>query len=205
MLLAQIKQGATVKSANLLYRGDAATKSRKLISSAFAAGLMESAMDEYVNIVNAELLAKERGINITESTSSEVGDFTTMIRASIETDKGEFTASGTIFGKQFLRLVRLGQFSLDAYLDGVTLLFSHQDAPGLIGFIGTIFGQHGVNIAQMTVGRQQPGGDAIAVLNLDSLPSEDALRQVRGHDGIKNVSVVKLPPAGLPQGNVRLG
>ena len=200
MLLAQIKQGATVKSANLLYRGDAATKSRKLISSAFAAGLMESAMDEYVNIVNAELLAKERGINITESTSSEVGDFTTMIRASIETDKGEFTASGTIFGKQFLRLVRLGQFSLDAYLDGSLLIYRHRDVPGLIGYIGTVFGKHKVNIAHMALGREskEPGGAAIAVLNLDNDPSPEALAEVQAHPDVLEVQLVKLPKAGEP-------
>ena len=60
-------------------------------------------------------------------------------------------------------------------MDGIMLLFTHRDVPGLIGFIGTIFGKHQVNIAQMTVGRQMPGGEAIAVLNLDSQPPEEAL------------------------------
>ncbi len=55
-------------------------------------------------------------------------------------------------------------------MDGIMLLFTHRDVPGLIGFIGTIFGKHNVNIAQMTVGRQLPGGEAIAVLNLDNPP-----------------------------------
>jgi D-3-phosphoglycerate dehydrogenase len=81
-------------------------------------------------------------------------------------------------------------------MDGVMLLFTHRDVPGLIGFIGTIFGKHGVNIAQMTVGRQQPGGEAIAVLNLDSPPPEEALREVRTHEKISHVTVAKLPPAG---------
>jgi D-3-phosphoglycerate dehydrogenase len=76
------------------------------------------------------------------------------------------------------------------------LLFTHRDLPGLIGFIGTIFGKHQVNIAQMTVGRQQPGGEAIAVLNLDSLPPEEALEEVRAHPQISSTCVVKLPPAG---------
>jgi D-3-phosphoglycerate dehydrogenase len=66
----------------------------------------------------------------------------------------------------------------------------------LIGFIGTIFGKHQVNIAQMTVGRQQAGGEAIAVLNLDSPPPEDALKEVKAHPKISSVSVVKLPPVG---------
>ena len=75
------------------------------------------------------------------------------------------------------------------------LIFTHRDVPGLIGFIGTIFGKHKVNIAQMTVGRQLPGGEAIAVLNLDSPPPEEAVAEVR-HPQISSLSVVKLPPAG---------
>ncbi|MBY0232629.1 MAG: ACT domain-containing protein, partial [Gemmataceae bacterium] len=82
------------------------------------------------------------------------------------------------------------------HLDSVTLLFNHRDAPGLIGFIGTIFGKHGVNIAQMTVGREEQGGEAVAVLNLDSPPPEEALREVRANDKVFNVRVAKLPPAG---------
>src|SRR5215472_6433237 len=88
LLLAQLTRGVGVRSANVLYRGDAATKNTRLITSSFAAGLLETALAEHVNIVNAELLAKERGIRITESASSEVGDFSTMIRATIETDAG---------------------------------------------------------------------------------------------------------------------
>jgi D-3-phosphoglycerate dehydrogenase / 2-oxoglutarate reductase len=200
LLLAQLNKGAGVRSAQLLYRGEAATKNTRLITSSFAAGLLETALSEHVNIVNAELLARERGIRITESSSSEVGDFSTMIRATIETDSGELTAAGTIFGKQFLRLVRLGQFSLDAYLDGRLLIYRHRDVPGLIGFIGTVFGRHQVNIAHMALGREknEPGGDAVAVLNLDNEPSPAALDEVRGHGEVTGVDVVKLPPAGAP-------
>ena len=102
----------------------------------------------------------------------------------------------TLFGNQFLRLVQLGPYHLDSFLDGIMLIFTHRDVPGLIGFIGTIFGKHQVNIAQMTVGRQLPGGEAIAILNLDSLPPEDAIREVARHPQISSLSVVKLPAAG---------
>ena len=141
-------------------------------------------------------MAQERGIEVVQQTSSQKGDFSTVVRVDLHTDKGVRTAAGTLFGNQFLRLVQLGSYHLDAYMDGVMLLFTHRDVPGLIGFIGTIFGKHGVNIAQMTVGRQQPGGEAIAVLNLDSPPPEEALREVRKHPQIGNVSVVRLPPVG---------
>jgi D-3-phosphoglycerate dehydrogenase len=200
LLLAQQNKGAHVRAAHLLYRGEAATKNTRLITSSFAAGLLETALAEHVNIVNAELLAKERGIRITESSSSEVGDFSTMIRATLETDSGDVTVAGTIFGKQFLRLVRLGPFGLDAYLDGTLLIYRHRDVPGLIGFIGTVFGRHHVNIAHMALGRErnEPGGDAVAVLNLDNEPSPEALEEVRRHGEVTAVEVVKLPPAGAP-------
>lgn len=195
LIHAQMSQGA-IQKAVLHYRGEVARRSTKLITAAFAAGLLESHLDQHVNIVNAPLLAAERGIEIVEQTSTQQGDFSTLLRVDLFTDNKTYTAAGTLFGNQFLRLVQLGPHHLDGFMDGVMLLFTHRDVPGLIGFIGTIFGKHQVNIAQMTVGRQQPGGEAIAVLNLDGLPPEEALKEVRAHPQISSVSVVKLPPAG---------
>ncbi|NBO90897.1 MAG: phosphoglycerate dehydrogenase [Planctomycetia bacterium] len=194
LLLGQLAPAAPHK-AELLYRGDVAKRSTRLITAAFAAGLLETRV-EGVNIVNAPLLASERGIEMIEQKSTQKGDFSTMIEAELHTAKGKISAAGTLFGNQYLRLVRLGEYHLDAYLDGLMLLFHHQDVPGLIGFVGTLFGKMGVNIAQMTVGRQSPGGVAIGVLNLDSQPSEEGLREVKSHPKISSAEVVKLPPAG---------
>jgi len=194
LLHAQMCHGA-IRKAELNYRGDVAKRNTRLITAAFAAGLLEFRLTQQVNIVNAEMLAKERGIEIMQQTSDKRGDFSTLIRADVETDKKSYTAAGTIFGNHHLRIVQLGPFHLDCFMDGIMLIFTHQDVPGLIGFIGTIFGKHQVNIAAMTVGRQVAGGEAIAVLNLDNEPSEEALQEVRGHPCISSVSVVKLPPA----------
>lgn len=198
LLLAQQNRSSGVKSAVVNYRGEAATKKTRLITNAFACGLLESAMDESVNIVNAELLARERGIEITETTSNEPSDFHTMIQAVVHTDQGELSASGTIFGKQFLRLVRMGKFSIDAYLDGTMLIYSHRDVPGLIGYIGQICGRHQVNIAHMALGRLQnsPGGDSVAILNLDNEPSQEVLDEIKKHPEVTGVELVKLPKAG---------
>ena len=195
LLQAQMAQGA-IQKAQLSYRGEVARRGTKLITAAFAAGLLETRLAQNVNIVNAELIARERGIVIIEQSVAKKGDFSTLIQTDVTTDKKTYTATGTLFGNQFLRLVQLGPYHLDAYMDGIMLLFTHRDVPGLIGFIGTIFGKHNVNIAQMTVGRVQPGGEAIAVLNLDSQPPEAALEEVRTHPKITSLSVVKLPPAG---------
>ena len=111
-------------------------------------------------------------------------------------DKKGLIASATLFGNQYLRLVQLGEYRLESYLDGVMLIFTHHDVPGLIGFIGTIFGKHNVNIASINMGQQMPGGEAIAVLNLDSSPPDEALREVRAHEKISKLTVVKLPKVG---------
>ena len=198
LLLSQLKKSARVQSARLLYRGDAATKKTKLITAAFTSGFMASADDSGVNIVNAEMLARERGIEITESSSSERSDFSTLVSATIVTDAGEISAAGTIFGNQFLRLVKLGDFHLDAYLDGNLLMFHHVDAPGLIGFMGTVFGKHNVNIAHLALGRKAAGGPAVAVLNLDGAPTPESLVEVSKHDKVIAVDTVQLPAANAP-------
>jgi len=195
LLHAQMGQGA-IRRAEIQYRGEVARRSTRLVTAAFTAGLLEYRLAQNVNIVNAELLARERGIEIVEQSSAKTGDFSTLIRAEVLTEKKGYTAAATLFGNQYLRLVQLGPYHLDTFMDGIMLIFTHRDVPGLIGYIGTIFGKHQVNIAQMTVGRQMPGGEAIAVLNLDNQPSEEAIKEVRSHPQISSLSVVKLPPAG---------
>jgi D-3-phosphoglycerate dehydrogenase len=199
LLHAQLAQGA-IRKATLTYKGDLAGRKTRLLTAAFTAGLLEYRLSEGVNLVNAEVLARDRGIEITESHNPKKGDFAALLHAEVETEQGSTVAAGTLFGDQYVRLVQLGPYRMEGYLDGVLLVFTHRDLPGLIGFVGTIFGTHGVNIAQMTVGRQAPGGDAIGILNLDSPPPEEALAAVKGHASIRSLTVVKLPPAGEQPG-----
>ncbi|MCA9044828.1 MAG: ACT domain-containing protein, partial [Planctomycetaceae bacterium] len=153
-----------------------------------------------VNIINAEVVASSRGINITTSSSGETGAFSTLISATIETESGELTAAGTTFGNDFLRLVRLDEYHLDAYLDGLMLVYRHLDVPGLIGAIGTTCGKHNVNISHMALGREkaEPGGNAVAVLNLDNAPSQEARDEIAAHEHVTGLELVELPPAGAP-------
>jgi len=195
LLQSQLAQGPILK-AELLFRGDLALKSTKLLGAAFAAGLLENRLAESVNLINAEMLARERGIEIVESKNPNKGDFANLLQSEVYSDKQPMVASATLFGNQYLRLVQLGPYRMESYLDGVLLVFTHRDVPGLIGYIGTVFGKHNVNIASMNVGRQQPGGEAIAVLNLDSPPPAEAIKEVRTHEKIFNLTVVKLPRVG---------
>jgi len=195
LLMAQLDK-ATIKRCTLHYRGDVAGKNTKLITASFAAGLLEHALAEPINIVNAEVLLRERGIELVEETRGDMGAFTSVVLAEVSNDKRVYRAAGTVFGIDMLRLVQLDNFRLDAYLDGVLMVFRHKDVPGIIGTVGTIFGAHGVNIGQMAVGRASKGGDAVGVLNLDQAPSQAALDEVRNHPAIDSVSIIKLPAAG---------
>jgi D-3-phosphoglycerate dehydrogenase len=195
LLHAQMDRG-TLKNARLTYRGEVAHKNTKLMSACFAAGLMEAALEQQVNLVNAMSLARERGLEIEERTAEAPGDFATLIQTEVTTERKTYLASGTLFGRQFLRLVRLGSYALDAHFDGTLLIFTHLDRPGLIGFIGGTLGDEGVNIAQMNVGREHQGGEAIGVVNLDCVPSSAALEALRGHPHILSLSAIKLPPMG---------
>jgi D-3-phosphoglycerate dehydrogenase len=191
---AQTALGA-IRKVTLQFRGDLAKRNTKLLTAAFTAGLLERHLPE-VNIVNAPVLARERGMEIITTSSESKGDFANLLYTDVETERGSYVAGGTLFGDRYLRLVQLGEYRLDSYLDGILMVFPHEDVPGLIGFLGTEFGRHNVNIASMNVGRLRPGGDAVAVLNLDSQPSEEALKEVSKHPKIKSVTVVKLPRAG---------
>jgi D-3-phosphoglycerate dehydrogenase len=195
LLLAQLAS-APVKRCTLEYRGDVAAKNTKLVTSSFAAGLLAHALEEEINIVNAEVLLRERGIDVVEQRKSDMGAFSSLVLAQIETEEATHRAAGTVFGVDMLRLVQLEDFRLDAYLDGVLMVFTHQDVPGIIGTVGTIFGAHNINIAQMAVGRASKGGEAIGVLNLDQTPDKAALDEVRAHPAIKSAYVIKLPPPG---------
>ncbi len=196
LLLAQQNRCSTVKAAHVEFKGEASDKNTKLMTAAFATGLLESAVDS-VNVVNAESLAHARGIELTTSSSKDTKTFSTMVSASVTTDDGELTAAGTIFGTKYLRLVRLGKFPLEAYLDGLLLLYWHKDVPGVIGFIGTTFGRNQVNIAHMALGREgkEPGGESVAVLNLDNEPLAETLAEIENHEAVTGVELVKLPPA----------
>jgi D-3-phosphoglycerate dehydrogenase len=195
MLLAGLEPGG-VRACRLLYRGEIAEKETKILTAVFAAGLLQGALDQEVNLVNAELLLRQRGIKLSEESRTDMGSFRSSMTAEVATDHAQRRAAGTIFGQVMPRLVALDDFRLEAYLDGYLLVFRHRDVPGIIGAVGTIFGRHGVNIAQMAVGRATPGGEAVGVLNLDGEPSPDALAEVRQLPAITSATVVHLPPAG---------
>jgi D-3-phosphoglycerate dehydrogenase / 2-oxoglutarate reductase len=197
LLLAQW-QDRGASSCHLSYRGQISEKDTKLLTSSFCAGLLQNALDEDVNIVNAEVLLRERGIELREELNHEMGAFRSSITASVTHEQETYSAGVTLLGTNMPRLIRLGEYRLEAYLDGILLLFRHDDVPGIIGSVGTILGRHSVNIAQMSVGRggSAPGGSAIGVLNLDDVPPQEALDEMLGHPHVHRIRVIRMPASG---------
>ena len=198
MLMAQWHNGS-ISACQLNYRGEVADKDTKLLNASFCAGLLQKAMADDVNIINSEMLLRERGIELTENRNRELGAFSSSITAEVSGSGQRVKAGVTVFGNNMSRLISIDDYRLEAYLDGHMLFFTHTDVPGIIGRVGTVFGQHQVNIGQMSVGRatQQPGGHAIGVLNLDGIPPKIALDQLMAISAIEKVQMVELPALGV--------
>ena len=194
--LAHWHQGQ-ITACHLKYRGEVAEKDTNLITSSFCAGLMESAMHESVNIVNARVLLQDRGIDVVAESRPDRGDFSASITAELITKTHTYRAGGTLFGQHMPRLILLDDYRLEAYLDGILFVFTHKDVPGIIGRVGSVFGEHQINIAQMAVGRSAPGRDAVGILNLDSAPPPAAIQAVLAHPDVQRAVVVDLPAAGV--------
>ena len=188
-----------VQSVLIEYRGHVAEQDTKLLTASLCAGLLNEALEDSVNIVNSQILLKERGIEVSEVHSSEMGAFASSMTVTLTTDKGVYTAGGTVFGNTMPRLIRLDDMRLESYLDGNMLIFVHDDLPGIIGQMGTTLGTHKINIAQMSVGRPidaQPGGKAIGILNLDSISTSEVTTDLASVHGITSVKSIELPSAG---------
>ena len=154
------------------------------LTSAFLKGLLEGKLSDPINPVNALILAREAGIRVQETRAGESRDFTALVSATLRGPAGARSAAGTLFGKRDPRLTRIDEFQIDAMPQGAMLIVSNDDRPGMVGRIGSLLGDAGVNIAYMSLGRDRSGGRAIAVLNLDSPIPKHLLKQLSAIDGV---------------------
>ena len=197
LLLSQWHGGGIDKVA-ITYRGEISGRDTRMLNNAFCAGLLERAVGDEVNIINAEMLLRERGVDLSEQKHREMSAFASSITAEVSGAGRTVRAGGAMLGNNMPRLIMLDGYRLESFLDGSLVIFTHQDVPGIIGKIGTVFGTHNVNIAQMAVGRDSdsPGGKAIGVLNLDGTVPASTLAALAGVDGIHTAKLVELPPSG---------
>ena len=164
--------------------GAAAELNQKPMISAVLAGFLRTQTDT-VNMVNAPLLAKERGMEVREVRTAREGDYHTLLRVSVRTDAGERSVAGTLFGDAAPRLVELFGIKIEADLAGHMLYVVNEDAPGFIGRLGSLLGEQAVNIGTFHLGRRSAGGEAVLLLSVDDAVTPDLLARVRALAGVK--------------------
>ena len=188
-LMGQLVETAVI-SATIEYEGHAAALNRKPLTALILEGLL-SQQTETVNMVNAPTIAKERGIALTEVTREAAPAYQTLIRLTAVTQAQSRTICGTLFNGDQPRIVEIKGVPMDARLRPHMLLVTNHDRPGLIGRLGTVLGDAGINIATFNLGRDQAGGNAIALIEIDEEPSEAVLAQVRTLPNVMRVKALR--------------
>ncbi|HZE88558.1 MAG TPA: phosphoglycerate dehydrogenase [Verrucomicrobiae bacterium] len=174
------------------YGGEIPQEATGPLSVAILRGFLESHLSNPVNAVNASFIAKERGIKLREIRTPEAVDYTSLVTVTVESAESKLTISGTLFGRNLARIVRLDGYHFDALPEGSLVLVSNDDRPGIIGLLGTTLGRNNINIANMSVGRDRTGGRAIAILNVDSEVPQGVLDEIRSAPGIVWVKTASL-------------
>jgi D-3-phosphoglycerate dehydrogenase len=173
----QITQSG-IKAVTLEYAGHVSELNTRPLTSIAVAGLLGPLMDS-VNMVNAPIIARERGIEVTEIKKGEHDLYQTLIKLTVTTERQTRSVSGTLFGGSLPRLVDVNDIHIEAEVSPHMLYVINDDKPGFIGALGTTLGQAGVNIASFHLGRHSSGGDALALLSLDQRVSEAVLAKVQ--------------------------
>ena len=183
-LLIQLTEGR-LESIEVTYGGEAAQlPNTKFVTRVILKGMLDPILQVPVNIVNAEFVAKERGIRMSETTTEEAQGFKNIITIIAKTDTMTETVSGSVSGPNRARIVSIGGYMTDLTPTGHVVISRHTDKPGVIGKAATILGQMNVNIAGMQVGRHKPGEEALMVLTVDSAVPADAMDEIKKIDGI---------------------
>jgi len=174
------------------YRGDVTQYNVAPLTLAVLKGLLSPVMEFAVNYVNAPILARERGMKIVESKGEEATDFASSIIVRAKDGKETLEVEGAIFAAKHPRIVRVNSFYLEAVPEGYILVLQNKDVPGVVGAVGTILGNHGLNIAGMELGRSEKGGNSISFTHVDEAVSKKALDELRALPQIVSATLVKL-------------
>jgi D-3-phosphoglycerate dehydrogenase len=168
-----------LKEVRLTYCGEVAGVDIRPLSMTFMKGILYPQLQEMVNLVNAPFLARERGVKVSETKRDTCDIYSSSLEAVIVTEKSETSIVGALFLGGTPRIVNLNGFDLEAVTEGNMLVFSNEDQPGVIGKIGTILGNAGVNIADFQLGRQRKQGRAIAIVRVDDVIPDAVLAEIR--------------------------
>lgn len=189
-LASQLVEGP-ITQVKVQYNGEVSNLNVQPITICVLQGLLTRSL-EGINMVNAPFIAKERGIEVQELKSNEIKDYTSTIQVQVTTKQGARDITGSIFGKGDARIVRFDEYHFEAVISKHMLILSNKDVPGVIGNLGNILGKNNLNIAGFHLGRLDKTGNAVSVINIDSPPTSETLRELRETPNVLEVHSVVL-------------
>jgi D-3-phosphoglycerate dehydrogenase len=167
-----------ITAVKVTYQGEAAQMNTRALTSSAVAGLLRPMLAD-INVVSAPMVAKERGIVIEETTSEADSDYDALITLTVVTDNKERSVSGAVLADGKPRIVDVKGIKVDAEFAPSMIYVANEDKPGFVGSFATLLGEAGVNIATFALGRHSPGGDAIALVQIDGEISEDVMARIK--------------------------
>jgi D-3-phosphoglycerate dehydrogenase len=180
-----------VENVEVEYAGDIAEEDVDLVTASALKGVFEP-LEWQVNAVNAPQIAEERGIDVVESKSHQSDDFQSLVTVTVSNEDHSISVDGTQFAGEDPRIVRIDGYRVDAVPHGHMLVARNDDVPGVIGFIGSVLGEHNLNIAGMFNGRETFGGEALSVYNLDDPVPKDVLDHLHADERIIETKYISL-------------
>ena len=182
-----------VRELDCRFQGEFSPQQRRPLSVAALKGLLSTMLAQGASYISAPALAAERGIRTSDTWDPKTGEgFRHLITVTAVTDTGAVSVGGTLLAAGQPRIVRYGTMSVEVRPQGKMIVLTNKDTPGVIGRIGTLLGRHGLNIADMRVGRQSPHGEAVMVLTVDEDVSVDVRQQIETLPGVTSVRWVRL-------------
>jgi D-3-phosphoglycerate dehydrogenase len=180
-----------VSEVRVRYEGDIAAEDVEFVTASALKGVFEP-LEWQVNAVNAPKIAEERGIEVTEEKTRQTEDFQSLVTVTVGDGTDSVGACGTLFAGEEPRIVRIDGYRVEAVPHGQMLVVRNYDRPGVLGLIGTVLGDSGVNIAGMFNGREVVGGEAMTVYNLDDPVPDDAVAAIKADERIIDVREITL-------------
>jgi D-3-phosphoglycerate dehydrogenase len=179
-----------VERLSIVYEGLVALQKTRPITAAAISGLLRPILED-VNPVSAPILAKERGLSVEEITREAQGDYESLVTLTAHTAEGVISVSGTVFHDGKPRIVGIGDTSVDAEFAKSMIYVTNEDRPGFIGRFAGVLGDAEVNIATFALGRDRPGGGAVALVAIDGELPAQALAALKGLPGVKQATILK--------------
>jgi len=189
--LAQLSSGSPIQAIGIRYYGAIAEGNTEMLVGSALVGIFRQILSSSVTLVNAGSIASERGLEVIESRSSRSRNFASVISLKLHTEHGELWAEGALFEPNSPRLVRLDGVEIEVPLDGTLFVIRNNDKPGVIGEVGTILGQNGINIATFALGRHTEGAVGVVRVESTNQPATDSTANARAIDELRQIPAVQ--------------